>query len=407
MTAVRHVVAVLMLGSATVSAARAADWTIEPVGTSGDLGWRVRTAVDGAGRVYAASYQSGGNTCYSTRSPVSDTWAWPECFDGSFSDLALDLDDRPHLLYRQAEGPKMARLDDNGVWEVIPLPFPSATGLSLVFNSQNLPHISYIDTSAEALKYATWDGADWTITTVTTGPEFRYVNAWTGLALDKNDVPHFLYYEFSSHNLEHAYWNGSGYEFLTIGLGIGWSMVFDEDNNLHVSYVARYTWALTHASFDGSDWSLQLVDSDRAYHGALAFDANGNPHFAYIVDRGSGSFIDELRHAEWTGTTWEIEQIDSWESDVGGPEAEDIVIDDLNHIHVIYTNDSRNLNYATALISSTPGDLDGDGMVGPMDLALLLGNWGPCPDPDNCPADLNLDGSVNADDLAILLSNWR
>jgi len=48
-------------------------------------------------------------------------------------------------------------------------------------------------------------------------------------------------------------------------------------------------------------------------------------------------------------------------------------------------------------------DLDGDGMVGPFDLALLLGNWGPC---DCCPADLDGNGTVGAFDLALLLGNW-
>ncbi len=51
-------------------------------------------------------------------------------------------------------------------------------------------------------------------------------------------------------------------------------------------------------------------------------------------------------------------------------------------------------------------DLDGDGAVGPFDLALLLGNWGPCADPDDCPADLDGDGAVGPFDLALLLGNW-
>ena len=53
-----------------------------------------------------------------------------------------------------------------------------------------------------------------------------------------------------------------------------------------------------------------------------------------------------------------------------------------------------------------PADLDGDGSVGALDLALLLVSWGPCPPEDDCPADLNGDGVVDASDLAILLTNW-
>ena len=53
-----------------------------------------------------------------------------------------------------------------------------------------------------------------------------------------------------------------------------------------------------------------------------------------------------------------------------------------------------------------PPDFNGDGSVGPFDLAILLGNWGPCPDQGACPADLNGDGEVNAFDLAMLLGAW-
>ncbi len=37
------------------------------------------------------------------------------------------------------------------------------------------------------------------------------------------------------------------------------------------------------------------------------------------------------------------------------------------------------------------GVVEGDGNVGPFDLASLLGTWSPCPDPDACPGDLNND----------------
>ena len=53
------------------------------------------------------------------------------------------------------------------------------------------------------------------------------------------------------------------------------------------------------------------------------------------------------------------------------------------------------------------GDIDGDGIVGPMDLAVLFGNWGQevfCPSAE--PSDLNDDGVVDASDLVLLLSAW-
>jgi len=51
--------------------------------------------------------------------------------------------------------------------------------------------------------------------------------------------------------------------------------------------------------------------------------------------------------------------------------------------------------------SSTPADLNGDGVVDGADLGILLSNWG-----DGGAADLNGDGVVDGADLGILLSNW-
>lgn len=47
------------------------------------------------------------------------------------------------------------------------------------------------------------------------------------------------------------------------------------------------------------------------------------------------------------------------------------------------------------------GDLDGDGVVGPVDLSILLGAWG-----SSGPGDLSGDGIVGAADLTLLLGAW-
>jgi hypothetical protein len=51
--------------------------------------------------------------------------------------------------------------------------------------------------------------------------------------------------------------------------------------------------------------------------------------------------------------------------------------------------------------TSPSADLDGDGVVGATDLAILLTQWG-----TSGSADLNGDGTVSAADMAELLAAW-
>ena len=53
-----------------------------------------------------------------------------------------------------------------------------------------------------------------------------------------------------------------------------------------------------------------------------------------------------------------------------------------------------------------PGDVDGDGQVGPGDLGLLIASWGACPGSGGCPADVDGNDVVNAGDLGLLVGAW-
>ena len=61
------------------------------------------------------------------------------------------------------------------------------------------------------------------------------------------------------------------------------------------------------------------------------------------------------------------------------------------------------LSWELRLTPGPLGDLDGDGRVDELDLAILLANWGDPRDPD---VDLDGDGRVDGADLAILLGDW-
>ena len=48
------------------------------------------------------------------------------------------------------------------------------------------------------------------------------------------------------------------------------------------------------------------------------------------------------------------------------------------------------------------GDIDGDGVINSVDMAIVLSNWGEV----GSIADVNDDGVVNSVDLGIVLANW-
>ncbi|MCH8316259.1 MAG: hypothetical protein IIA64_09830 [Planctomycetes bacterium] len=73
---------------------------------------------------------------------------------------------------------------------------------------------------------------------------------------------------------------------------------------------------------------------------------------------------------------------------------------------IAFGTDPNSVSWILTPIEPPVGDLDGDCHVGVSDLLMLLGDWGPCKNCDDCRADLDGDCSVGVKDLLILLGNW-
>ena len=63
-------------------------------------------------------------------------------------------------------------------------------------------------------------------------------------------------------------------------------------------------------------------------------------------------------------------------------------------------SDPDTVSWTTCEATGIEGDLDGDGIVGTGDVALMLLDFGSCP---GCPADLDGSGTVDSGDVAYLL----
>jgi hypothetical protein len=132
------------------------------------------------------------------------------------------------------------------------------------------------------------------------------------------------------------------------------SLAFDSKGYPHISYYAPGNYSrnldtggyiyepgtLKYASWDGSNWQIQTIDSSpgAGLPSSLAIDKNGNPHIAYVYttqDKNNSAnygYSSTLKYASWTGSSWNIETIETYY----GVGACTIILDSHDNPHIAY-----------------------------------------------------------------------
>jgi hypothetical protein len=147
------------------------------------------------------------------------------------------------------------------------------------------------------------------------------------LALSPDGTPNICYVNYSGTygNLIYSYLNGSNWIMQVVDSGIVNyvcpSLAIDSDGNAHISY---YKDGLVYASLKNSQWSLQIVDTDLSYTlsglpsisklAELVLDKTGDPHICYTFYYAINNAIEEsIKYASWNGSDWNIQTVDSGE----------------------------------------------------------------------------------------------
>ncbi|MBI4581926.1 MAG: hypothetical protein HY718_19670 [Planctomycetes bacterium] len=150
------VVAAIVLWSATGAVARAVPWTIEPLATTGNLGWSIDIDRAPDGTLYVSSYRQDSTLLVMKRQ--GGAWSsLPSLPIGDYS-TALDAGGRPHVLTHRAQSSvfrlEFSRLNDSNTWETTVIHTGGQMrARSLVFDSQNRPHVAFIDNVDRTLKH--------------------------------------------------------------------------------------------------------------------------------------------------------------------------------------------------------------------------------------------------------------
>jgi uncharacterized repeat protein (TIGR01451 family) len=281
---------------------------------------------------------------------------------GQDNSLALDAAGRPRVAYcgYHASAPCL----DYAAWDNVldqwdiqqPLagiPGPAGAYSSLALDAAGYPHISYVNAGDDVddLGYLYWDGSAWVRQTVDT----RVVKGLhTELKLDAAGRPHIAYIVLTStphgsaYALNYAAWTGSEWLTQTVAPAIGqddFSLALDAAGQPRIAYSPYSMYGglgPAYAYLEGTSWLTRTIDGpDCSSAGgglALALDTGGTPHVAYSFC----GIYDYLKYATWTGSEWDIEEVD--DSDVGIDL--DLALDASGRPHISYAA-SDGLRYAS------------------------------------------------------------
>jgi hypothetical protein len=282
-------------------------WTVELIDAQDQVGWWNAIATDASGNPHIVYQRTDpyGKLKYAYYD--GKTWHVEEVDDrGSTADIAVDQNGNPHISYYDDlyNSLKYAYRDDLG-WHTQLIdqdPQDAGAYTSIALDSFGHPHISYQGhryVAPHNLKYAYYDGSHWNIQVVDSS---AFVGNTTSIDIDSADHPHIVYFDYYSQSLKYAQFDGNVWQFsLSNALALTSSMELDNADQPHVSFAVGQE--LRYDFFDGSLWHSQTVDQGHSFGDkSLALDPQGYPHIAYF-DRTEGT----LKYASYDGSSWSIE----------------------------------------------------------------------------------------------------
>lgn len=276
-------------------------------------------AYDSGGVLYAAYYDTGSmNLKFVTRAAYG-TWSPAVTLDGAAGagtqlSLALDSQGRPGVAYYDAANRdlKYAHFDGSN-WSHVTVDSAGKVGRnpSVVFDSADHPLISYYSTSTMDLKLAAFSGRRWSVQTIDSAGN---VGRFSSLAIDPNDGSWAIAYESATdHEIKIALRRKKTFSIGVIAAmndAANWgskpSLAFDASDHAAVSYGDLAGNKIVLARLSGKHWNAATAASGAGLGTdiALSFDSrDGSARIVYLSQSG------EVNVTAYDGSTWNVSDL--------------------------------------------------------------------------------------------------
>ena len=317
------VMSLLMLHCARASA-QEWSWTSEKVAR----GLTSSIALDADQNLHLTYLTREARVYYAFRPPESSKWFSIKVVDATHSIINIwprvtaDNQGRPHLCVAFGALLYIAMQDKRWVTQQIdPGSGTLSYHCSVAVGPDGTPHVSwYHEYLPGGAQYAHFRHADledgvWVVRSIDGGISGK----WNSMVIDSKGFPHASYSQFfsgggSAGELKYAEWNGSEWSLMTVDSSVhggsykGYdnSLALAPDGSAHISYFDGRI--LKYAHQDHRKWTVEKVDTVASGHDfyggstTLLLDSHGNPHIIY------GDF-GAINHAFWDGKKWQIETV--------------------------------------------------------------------------------------------------
>ena len=177
------------------------------------------------------------------------------------------------------------------------------------------PAVAYSDVNNDDVRFAHWNGASWDIEIVDAG-----MNVNTGIDIAYSPVDDRASISYGWGKLKFAHRGASGGWTITIvesknAYNDVTSLAYASDGGAAISYrTTGQNGALKFARQNPTTgaWTTQVVEAGAgARYSALALDSAGNPAIAYSDDIDKDNWLDTLKFARWTGSSWFIQIVET------------------------------------------------------------------------------------------------